>query len=185
MKKRIIVLALLSPVVLLVGAIALLPSPESTSTAKSAAPEKTVNLLKSAKPETQKPVGPWLLTLNKVTTQGPKMQDWIDDSKTHEATGQWATAHIQVRNTSKARQSLKEIFNWTGATILDEKGNKKEPDSDVTDITKLREFEEKPFTPGEVRTIKLSFDIPEDASIQRLDLASFKSQAGIKVLPAQ
>lgn len=185
MKKRIIVLALLSPVVLLVGAIALLPSPEKTSAAKSAVSEKPINLLKSAKPETQKPVGPWLITLNKVTSQGPKMQDWIDDSKTHEATGQWATAHIQVKNTSPARQSLKEIFQWSLATIFDEKGSEKEADSDTTDLGKVIEFEEKPFAPGEVRTIKISFDVPEDVAVQRLDLGSNKSQAKIKVFPAQ
>lgn len=185
MKKRIIVLALLSPVVLLVGAIALLPSPDSTNAAKSVVTEKPINLLKSANPQIQKPVGPWLITLNKVTSQGPKMPDWLDDSKTHEATGQWATAYIQVKNTSQSRQSLKEIFHWTGATILDGKGIKKESDSDVTDSAKIIEFQEKPFTPGEVRTIKLSFDIPENASIQRVDLTSFKSEAGIKVLPAQ
>ncbi len=182
MKKRFIVLTLLSPVILLTGAIALLPSSESTNAAKPTVSEKPVKLVKSEPP---KPVGPWLITLNKVTSQGPKANDWIDDTKTHEAAGQWVTAHIQVKNTSKSKQSLKEIFHWRGANILDGKGAKKEVDTDVTDSGKVTEFEEKPFAPGEVRTVQLSFDIPEDVAVQRLDLISFKSEAGIKVLPVQ
>lgn len=181
MKKRIIVLALLSPVVLLVGAIALLPSPESTSAAKSVSPEKIVKLAKSEK---QKPVGPWLITLNKVASHGQKTKDWFDD-KTLEATGQWVTAHIQVKNTSESRQSLKDIFHWSSATIVDEKGGQKEVDRDVTDPMKITELGEKPFAPGEVRTIQISFDIPEDVAVQRVELGSNKSQANIKVLPAQ
>ena len=180
MKKRFIVLAVLSPVILLLGAISLLPSPETTSQAKSAIPEKPVPLTKAEK---QKPVGPWLITLTKVASHGQKTQAWLDDSKTLEANGQWVTAHIQVENTSQSRQSLKELFQWTGATILDEKGGEKEADSDTTDLTKMLEFEEKPFASGEVRTIKISFDIPEDIGVQRIDLGSNKSLAKIKVLP--
>lgn len=182
MKKRFIALALVSPVILLVGAIALLPSSESSNAANPAVSEKPVKLVKSAVP---KPVGPWLITLVKATSQGPKAKNWIDEDKTHEATGQWVTAHIQVKNTSKTRQSLKDVFFWPLATILDDKGGNKEADGDVTDPGKIIEFEDKPFAPGEVRIIKLTFDIPEQASVQRIELGSAKSDAKLKVLPAQ
>jgi hypothetical protein len=186
MKKRFIILGLLAVpvvgVVGLIGAIAMLPSSEAPSAAKTITQTKPVQLTKSQQP---KPFGPWLTTLQQVTSHGPKMKDAIYEDKTLEATGQWVTAHVQVKNTSQSRQSLKDLFMWTGATIVDDKGSKKDVDMDVTDLAKVNDFDDKPFKPGEVRTIKLSFDIPEDAVIQRVDLKSYKSDAAIKALPAQ
>jgi hypothetical protein len=186
MKKRFIILGLLAVPVVgavgLIGAIAMLPSSEAPSAAKEIAQTKPVPLTKS---EQSKPFGPWLTTLQQVTSHGSKLRDTIYEDKTLEATGQWVTAHVQVKNTSQSRQSLKDLFIWTGATIVDDKGSKKDVDMDVTDLAKVNDFDDKPFKPGEVRTIKLSFDIPEDAVIQRVDLKSYKSDAAIKALPAQ
>ncbi len=186
MKKRFIILGLLAVPVVglvgLVGAIALLPSSETPSTAKAVAQTKPVQLTKS---EQSKPFGPWLTTLQKVTSHGQKMKDPSDEDKTIEAAGQWVTAHVQIQNTSKSRQSMKDLFLWTTATIIDGKGTKKDADSNIADTMKIIELEEKPFKPGEVRTVAIRFDIPEGSSIQRLDLRSVKSEADIKVFPAQ
>lgn len=186
MKKRFIILGLLAVPVIgfvgLVGAALMLPSSETPNTTKEIAQTKPVQLTKSGQ---SKPFGPWLTTLQKVTSHGQKMKDPLDEDKTIEAAGQWVTAHIQIQNTSKSRQSLKDLFLWTAATIIDGKGTKKDADANIADTIKIIELEEKPFKPGEVRTVPIRFDIPEGSSIQRLDLPSVKSEANIKVFPAQ
>lgn len=177
MNKRTIVLSLLAAIAL----SSCSADTETSETKETAKPEEPIALVKSKKPQ---PVGPWLFTLQKVTTPGQKMKDSVYDDKMLEATGQWAIAHVQVTNVSKARQSLKEVLLLTTAKMVDDKGASKEVDRDVTSQQGFLDFEEKPLNPGESRTVKLVFDMPAEASIARVDIPAAKSSADIKVLPS-
>lgn len=176
MKKRTIVLSLLAAIAL----SSCSADTETSETKEAAKPEEPIALVKSKKPQ---PVGPWLFTLQKVTTPGQTMKSWLEEKPT-EAVGQWAIAHVQVTNVSKTRQSIKDVLNLTSAKMVDSKGQGKELDADVTSSESLVKFGEKPLNPGESITIKLVFDVPTDASIARVDIPSMKSSADIKVLPA-
>ena len=177
MKKRFIVLSFLAAIALTsCGA-----GPSETAEKEAAKPETPIELVKTKKPQ---PVGPWLFTLQKVTTPGQKMKDWMDDEKLLEASGQWAIAHVQVTNVSKSRQSLKDVLVLGLSKMVDDKGSSKALDTDVTSAIVMDAFDEKPLNPGESRTVKLVFDIPTDASIARVDIPAAKSSADIKVLPA-
>lgn len=177
MKKRTIVLSLLAAIAL----SSCSADTETSETKEAAQPETAIELVKSKSPQ---PVGPWLFTLQKVTTPGQKMKDWADEDKMMEAAGQWAIAHVQVQNVSKSRQSIKDVLNLSSAKMVDAKGQAKELDMDVTSSESLIKFGEKPLNPGESLTVKLVFDMSTDASIARVDIPSMKSSADIKVLPA-
>ncbi|MGL5062197.1 MAG: DUF4352 domain-containing protein [Microcoleus sp.] len=176
MNKRTIVLSLLAAIAL----SSCSADTETSETKEAAKPETAIELVKAKKPQ---PVGPWLFTLQKVTTPGQTMKSWLEEKPT-EAVGQWAIAHVQVTNVSKARQSLKEVLLLGTAKMVDDKGASKEVDGDVTSQQELLDFEEKPLKPGESRTVKLVFDVPAEVSIARVDIPAAKSSADIKVLPS-
>jgi PBP1b-binding outer membrane lipoprotein LpoB len=178
MNKKAIVLSLLAAITLSSCSADTSDTAEKKEDAK---PQESIALVKSKKPQ---PVGPWLFTLQKVTTPGQKMKSWLEE-KPMEAAGQWAIAHVQIQNISKTRQSLKDVVSLASSKIVDEKGKSKELDTDVTSVEEITTFDEKPLNPGESRTVKLVFDMPTAVSVSRIDIPAAKSSADIKVLPAQ
>jgi hypothetical protein len=107
----------------------------------------------------------------KVTTNAYGAQE------THEAAGRWLWVSVTMQNTSGARRTLKDDLQWEFAEVEDTEGNIYKADWDASTMTLLsKKVEGKPFGPGESRSVRLLFDIPNNAQIAKLKISGYDSQ---------
>jgi Domain of unknown function (DUF4352) len=114
---------------------------------------------------------PWALTIGSQRDAGAKIQsaELGGETKTLEAAGKWMVVMLDVSNTSKQRQSAKDVFSVMTAKLIDDAGNSHDVDSDAVSILDDT-LDKKPFEPGGVRSVKLVFDVPKTAKPKHITM---------------
>jgi Domain of unknown function (DUF4352) len=115
---------------------------------------------------------PWKLTITTKGTAGRSIQvkDAYGNMEKMEAAGQWVGIDLSFKNTSGTRRSAKDVFAIGTAKLIDGAGNTYDVDRDASPSAYGDELDKKPFEPGESRAIRLYFDTPKTAKIQRLSI---------------
>jgi Domain of unknown function (DUF4352) len=166
---RYIALALLLPALL---------GPIATITTADRAIAEPSSISKSPK------FGPWQFSVHSLASMGRTMKQPGGDGKVVEASGEWVVAQVRIKNATNSRQSIKNAVLLNGALLIGANGKKYEFDLDASGFwtTPFNDhLEDRPFNPGEARTINLVFDAPKNEGFQRLEIPSMKSMANIRI----
>lgn len=108
------------------------------------------------------------------------MKNPSDEDSTLEAAGHWVSVRVRITNTSKNRQSAKNLILTTGSKLIGAKGVSYNLDDDATGYI-YESYENKPFSPGESRDIQLFFDTPKNESFRHLEVVAMNSLAPIRL----
>lgn len=154
------------------GCMAILQDDGSHSTASNAPQVKSAEVIKT----------PWKWSIESKREAGAKIQgspDFEGKTETLEAAGKWLVVMMSLENASTTRQSAKDIFVLSTAQINDSEGKVHDVDMDASELDSDK-LEEKPFKPGESRSVKLAFDIPQAAKPKTITILGTDEQKKVK-----
>lgn len=121
---------------------------------------------------------PWKWSIASHREAGAKIQgppDFEGKTETMEAAGKWLVVMMRLQNASTIRQKADGTFVLTTAEITDIDGKVHEVDMNASDIAG-ESLEGKPFNPGESRSVKLVFDIPQATKPQSITILGWDEQ---------
>jgi hypothetical protein len=124
--------------------------------------------------------GPWRFSIQTLGSVGRTTKNPLDPESTLEASGHWVYARVRITNTSKTRQSAKNLILSTGSTLISSNGKAYDLDDQATGFF-YDHLENRPFNPGESREINFFFDTPTRATFQRLEIPAMKSMSNIRL----
>jgi hypothetical protein len=111
--------------------------------------------------------------------QKMKVKNTVGDVETLEAAGAWMAVMVNVKNTSGSRQSVKGTFFFNQAELTDNRGAVHMVDWKASGDS-MDTFEEKPMDVGEVRSVKLVFDLPSGTAAGELKINGYDAQRNIQ-----
>lgn len=111
--------------------------------------------------------------------QKMKVKDSAGEVETLEAAGAWMAVTVNVRNISGARQAVSDAL-WFGlAELTDSQGNIHRVES-AASAASIDAIERKPMAPGEVRSVKLVFDLPIGTAAGELKINGYDAQRNVQ-----
>jgi Domain of unknown function (DUF4352) len=101
------------------------------------------------------------------------------DVETLEAAGAWTAVTVTVRNISGARQAVHDALWFSSAELTDSQGNVHRVES-AASAASIDAIELKPMAPGEVRSVKLVFDLPSGTAAGELKISGYDAQRNVQ-----
>jgi hypothetical protein len=124
---------------------------------------------------------PWKLWISAKSWAGQTVITKVYDKETHEAAGAWLTVDLAVQNATGTRQSVKDVLDWGQAELEDRAGNVYKADWEASaGVLQEEKFEGKPFGPGESRSVRLLFDVPQNVQVSKLKISGYDSKRNFK-----
>jgi len=112
------------------------------------------------------------LRIQSVKDAGQKVKN-PESGKIYEAAGTWRVVTLELKNKTSTRQSAKQSeVVPLGARLVDQSGKTYDVDYSLPGYMPYN-FHDKPFSPNEARTFKLSFDLPPSAKPDRIENIQF------------
>jgi Domain of unknown function (DUF4352) len=121
---------------------------------------------------------PWKFWIGARSWQGRTMTTNVYGSPDqHEAAEMWLAVDLTIQNATGSRKSTNGAMLWSLAELVDTTGNVYKADWGASTMEyQDTAFQAKPFGPGEVRKVRLVFDVPGNVQIAKLRFSAEDSR---------